>query len=80
MQQNIFDEPNKSENIRIWFDAIRKLKTDKPENILDDAIVKLNGWVLTTGTIDSYYYRFILKFIKAIAAAKAELPKLLRES
>jgi len=82
MQQNIFDEPDKAENIRIWFDAIRQLKTDKPENILDDAIVKLNSWVLSTGSIEAYYYRFILKFIKAIegsSIAQSELPKLLRE-
>jgi DNA polymerase III delta prime subunit len=82
MQQNIFEEHNKPENIRIWFDAIRQLKTDKTENVIDDAIVKLNSWVLSTGSIEAYYYRCILKFIKAVegsTAAEGELPKLFRE-
>lgn len=82
MQQNIYDEPQKSGNIRIWFDAIRQLKTDTPDNILDDAIIKLNSWVLSSGSIEAYYYRFILKFIKAIdgsTSAENELPRLLRD-
>lgn len=82
MQDNILDEPDKPENIRIWFNAIRLLKTDKSENILDDAIVKLNSWIYNTGAIEAYYYRFILKFLKAIegsSAAESELPTLVRE-
>lgn len=82
MEENIYEEPKKSGNIRIWFNAIRKQKSDNPEIILDDAIIKLNSWVMLTGEIDAYYYRFILKFIKAVegsVAAQRELYKLLRE-
>ncbi|MBQ4901148.1 hypothetical protein KB559_20095 [Paenibacillus sp. Marseille-P2973] len=82
MQENLYEEKSEPENIRIWFNAIRWLKSDNPDEVIDDAIIKLNTWAHSTGSVEAYYYRFILKFLKALdgsTAAEQELPRLLRE-
>lgn len=66
MEENIVIEPHKGNNIRIWFNAIRAYKTDDPLELLDNAIIQLNGWIRETDTIEAHYYHFILTFIKAI--------------
>lgn len=80
MEKNIAAEPHKGNNIRIWFNAIREYKTDTPLELLDDAIIKLNGWIRETDTIEAHYYHFILTFIKAINGSthdEQQLPILL---
>jgi hypothetical protein len=80
MEKNISVEPHKGNNIRIWFNAIRDYKTDNPLDLLDDAIIKLNGWIRETDTIEAHYYHFILTFIKAINGSthhEQQLPILL---
>lgn len=82
MEENMLEESFQSGNIRIWFDAIKKLNVDNQDAMIMDAIIKLNKWVTLTDSVEAHYYRFILKFIQAIdgsSLAANELPKLLRE-
>lgn len=82
MEDNIAEESQHVGNIRIWFDSIKRLEVDNQDQLMQDAIVKLNRWVSLTDSVDAHYYRFILKFIQAIEGstlAEGELPKLHRE-
>lgn len=82
MEDNIAEENQHVGNIRIWFDSIKRLEVDNQDQLMQDAIVKLNRWVSLTDSVDAHYYRFILKFIQAIEGstlAEGELPKLHRE-
>ena len=82
MEDNISEDSQHVGNIRIWFDSIKRLEVDNQDQLIRDAINKLNRWVSLTDSADAHYYRFILKFIQAIdgsTLAESELPKLLRE-
>lgn len=82
MEDNMLEESSQSGNIRIWFDAIKKIKVDNQDAVIMDAIIKLNKWITLTDSIEAHYYRFILKFLQALygsSLAANELPKLLRE-
>lgn len=82
MEDNIAEESQHVGNIRIWFDSIKRIEVENQDQLIQDAIIKLNRWVSLTDSVDAHYYRFILKFIQAIdgsTLAEKELPKLLRE-
>lgn len=82
MQDNMDEDGSNAGNIRLWFEAVMKLKSDNPESIIMDAVTKLNKWIVLTDSVDAHYYRFVLKFIQAIhgsSLAENELPKLLKE-
>lgn len=82
MEENIAEDNQHVGNIRIWFDSIKHLEVDNLDQLIRDAVIKLNRWVNLTDSVDAHYYRFILKFIQAIdgsTLAEGELPKLLRE-
>lgn len=80
MEENIEIEPEKTGNIRIWFSAIRKLKTNRPDDVLAESVIKLNRWVNLADSPEAHFYRFIAKFLQAYNGsrlAEQELPKLL---
>lgn len=82
MEDNIAEENQHVGNIRIWFDTIKRIEVENQDQLIQDAVIKLNRWVNLTDSVDAHYYRFILKFIQAIEGstlAEGELPKLLRE-
>jgi hypothetical protein len=82
MEENIKDDPSNSANIRIWFDAVRYCTSKDPELLLDEAINNLSVWKATTGSVEAYYYYFILTCIKAvegISRAEADIPFLQSE-
>ena len=82
MEDNIAEENQHVGNIRIWFDSIKRLEVENQDQLMQDAVIKLNRWVNITDSVDAHYYRFILKFIQSIngsTLAEGELPKLLRE-
>lgn len=82
MEDNIAEDNQHVGNIRIWFDSIKHLNLDNQEQLIQDAIIKLNRWITLTDSADAHYYRFILKFIQTIngsSLAESDLPKLLRE-
>ena len=82
MEDNISEDSQHVGNIRIWFDSIKRLEVDNQDQLINDALIKLNRWVSLTDSVDAHYYRFILKYIQAIdgsTLAEGELPKLLRE-
>lgn len=82
MEQNIIHEPQKGTNIRIWFNALRKLKDGNADIVLDDALRKLFAWKKKGDSLEAYYYYFILMCIKAIegsSRAEAILPQLQEE-
>jgi hypothetical protein len=77
MEENIKDDPFNSANIRIWFDAVRYCTTKDPELLLDEAINNLSVWKATTGSVEAYYYYFVLTCIKAVdgaSRAEADIP------
>ena len=82
MEDNIAEENQHVGNIRIWFDSVKYLEFDNQDQLIQDAIIKLNRWVNLTDAVEAHYYRFILKFIQAkdgSMLAERELPKLLKE-
>ena len=82
MESNIAEDSYHVGNIRIWFDSIKQIDEDNQDELIQDAIIKLNRWVNITDSVEAHYYRFILKFIQATngsTLAERELPKLLRE-
>ena len=82
MEDNIAEESQHAGNIRIWFDSIKRIEVENQDQLIQDAVIKLNKWVNLTDSVDAHYYRFVLKFIQAIdgsTLAERELPKLLRE-
>ncbi|OCS90959.1 hypothetical protein [Caryophanon latum] len=66
MEYNMKIEPDNGNNIRIWFEAIRKTSSSSSEATLDQAILKLQQWIAESDTIEAHYYYFILAFIKAV--------------
>lgn len=82
MEDNIAEESLHVGNIRMWFDSIKHLQFDNQDQLIQDAIIKLNRWVSLTDAVEAHYYRFILKFFQAkdgSMLAEEELPKLLKE-
>ena len=82
MEQNIIQEPNNGANIRIWFNALRKLDDENADILLDDALQKLATWKQIGDNLEAYYYYFVLMCIKAIegsSRAEAVIPELQEE-
>ena len=82
MEQNINQEPNNGANIRIWFNALRKLDDENTDILLDDALQKLTTWKQIGDNLEAYYYYFVLMCIKAIegsSRAEAVIPELQEE-
>lgn len=82
MEDNISEDKQHVGNIRIWFDAVKRLEVENQDDLMYDAIVKLNQWISITDSADAHYYRFVLKCIQSIMGstlAESDLPKLLRE-
>ena len=52
MKENIRDEPDDERNIRLWFNAERRLPT--PD--IDSAIERLAYWHARSGSLDATYY------------------------
>lgn len=82
MEKNMSQEPNNESNIRIWFNALRRLKSENEDILLDDALQKLATRKQIGGNLQAYYYYFVLMCIKAIegsSRAEAVLPELSEE-
>ena len=82
MEQNIVQEPNNGANIRIWFNALRKIDDENADIVLDDALQKLATWKQIGDNLEAYYYYFVLMCIKAIegsSRAEAVIPELQEE-
>ena len=82
MESNMLEDPDNPANIRIWFEAIQRLNVENPEELMWDAMSKLNRWVALTDSVEAHFYRFILKFLQALegsSRAEEDLKKLLRE-
>lgn len=67
MTENIKEDPANESNIRSWFNAIVNIISEDPEDLLRQAIIRLNEWVaLNDKNIEAQYYRYILTFIQAV--------------
>ena len=78
MADNMQEDSTNPTNIRIWFNAITHIKSEDPDDMLRQAIIKLNEWVaLSENNIEAHFYRYILTFIQAIEGitdAESRLP------
>ena len=61
MEDNIAEESQHVGNIRIWFDSIKQIEVENQDQLMQDAIIKLNRWINLTDSVDAHYYRFVLK-------------------
>lgn len=61
MEKNIENEPNNERNFYLWFQAAR-YSNEK----IEDAISKLGSWKANSSTIDSLFYFYVLKVLRAI--------------
>ena len=66
MEQNIVQEPNNGANIRIWFNALRKIDDEMQILYLMMLCKKLATWKQIGDNLEAYYYYFVLMCIKAI--------------
>lgn len=69
LEENIFEDPNNTQNIRLWLQAIRHLH-NPPEII--SCITKISAWTQVlkqneNSLLEGYYYLYVLNAIKAIA-------------
>jgi tetratricopeptide (TPR) repeat protein len=71
MEDNIVDEPENDHNIRLWFNAVRRLPTLN----IDLAIERLNYWYLRSRSLDSIYFLYVLYALKAIEGSDSAAVK-----
>lgn len=69
LTDNIFDEPDNSQNIRLWLQAVRFLRN--PPDIVS-CIAKISAWTQIVGQstnslLEGYYYLYVLHAIQAIS-------------
>lgn len=69
LDANVFEDPNNTQNIRLWLQAIRYLKN--PEELIS-CISKIGAWTQITeqnanSLLEGYYYLYVLNAIKAIS-------------
>jgi hypothetical protein len=78
MQDNILDEPDNEGNIRLWFNAERRL----PSADIDSAIERLGNWHSRSGSLDAAYYLYVLHSLNAIDGsdyAKVQAERFIKE-
>ncbi len=78
MEDNILEESNNEWNIRLWFQAARRL----PDTTIELALDRLGNWSKITGSLDAIYYRYVLTTLKAIDgsdSAKIEAERIMDE-
>ncbi|WP_217602363.1 lipopolysaccharide assembly protein LapB [Chitinophaga sp. GbtcB8] len=73
LNENIFDEPDNAQNIRLLMQAVRFLKN--PPDIAS-CIVKISTWTQIAGQnsnslLEGYYYLYVLNAIQAISEGAA---------
>jgi hypothetical protein len=69
MEQNLVVEPGNNHNVRLWFDASRRL----PSTSISSSIEQLTYWVNNAGAldlIDATYYLYVLHAITAIEGSE----------
>lgn len=69
LDANIFEDPTNTQNIRLWLQAVRNLKTVPT---LENCISKISAWTQTNNQnsnslLEGYYYLYVLNSIKAIS-------------
>lgn len=78
MHDNILEEPDNDWNIRLWFQAARRLS----DISIDSAIERLNHWHARSQSLEAVYCLYVLYALKAIDGsdfAKLQTDKLLEE-
>jgi|GEM_PF-4460840 len=70
LDENIFEDPNNTQNIRLWLHAVRHTLTPPP---LVHCIAKIGSWTQivqqnSNSTLEGYYYLYVLNSILAISA------------
>jgi hypothetical protein len=68
MEDNLRSDPTNERDIRAWFQSFRRL----PEFSYIDAIDRLEGWAKISGSVDAYYYLYILHFLRWIGGAERD--------
>jgi hypothetical protein len=68
MADNLRSDPTNERDIRSWFQSARRL----PEFSYIDAIDRLEGWATTSGSVDAFYYLYILHFLRWQAGAERD--------
>jgi len=59
MEANLRDNPGEERDLRMWFEAYRRL----PEFTYLEAIDRLEAWVSRAEALDAHYYLYILHFL-----------------
>jgi len=62
MEENIMEEPHNDWNVRLWFQAARRIPTIS----IDLAIDRLRHWRSRSESLDALYYLYVLETLKAI--------------
>lgn len=66
MTDNMREDPSNPSNIRVWFNAILHIKSKNPDEMLREAIIRLNEWVTISNNVEAHFYRYVLTFIQAV--------------
>ena len=59
MEDNFRDDPTQEQDIRMWFQAYRRL----PEFTYLQALDRLQAWASRAESVDAYYYLYILSYL-----------------
>jgi len=59
MRDNLSEDPTNEHDLRIWFQAFRRL----PEFTYLDALGRLESWAARSDSVEAYYYLYILHFL-----------------
>ena len=82
LERNMAKEPENEANVGMWINALRARDTDQPEDLIDQALIKLDALKSTGKNMDALYYYFALTCVKAIensSVAASKVPYLLKE-
>lgn len=72
MEENMREEPDNEANIRTWFNAVLHIRGKDPDEMLRQAIIRLNEWIaISEDNIDAHFFRYILTYVQAVEGSSA---------
>ena len=67
LEDNLKEEPNNDQNLRLWIQAVRRLPTPPS---LESIIEKVGYWRTNSGSLDSVYYLYVLYALEALDGSR----------
>jgi tetratricopeptide (TPR) repeat protein len=75
LEENLKEEPNKDENLKLWIQAVRRIKN--PQSI-EAIIERISYWRTAANSLDSIYYLYVLHSLRVFENSKLDREPALR--